>query len=351
MSEKNLLYLRDWLFEAVRDRASRIVQPLGIFLATDVGVERSENQDRVAVMSCARPPGESFVCAALSDGMGGMVNGSECAAMTLAALFHSLRRHQGPFEEALFQAVNFANERVFEFAKGKGGATLSAIIVSENATYVVNVGDSRVYSTKEQNLFHLARETKDDTFEELFSRPNRGLIQYVGIGEGLVPHIGRLDPDIATIYITSDGIHYLDQHLLTEMIRKAPEPKAAAERLVALARWFGGHDNGSIVALRPKEIQPELVARDLPIIEIWSVTDKLTIMIDEARVANRPISDRRGREGDQTPDERLKPKGRPTRPGRSSRRKKRDTSQSAGRDQLRIEVEQITGSHDDIDRE
>jgi len=116
--------IRDWLNSVAEDRASQIILDKTVILATDIGLRRSENQDRVGAIrvqplnSKVRP----FICLAVSDGMGGMKNGAQCATLTLAALFRSLiQGRDNDVAKRLQVATNDANDAVNKYAQGKGG--------------------------------------------------------------------------------------------------------------------------------------------------------------------------------------------------------------------------------------
>lgn len=234
-------------------RHSMINPEPAFMLATDVGVVRSENQDRVAVVEVGRHAdhGRSFLCAAVSDGMGGMVAGEECATSTLAYFFASLSMSPADrFDERLARATALANAEVYRRYQGKGGATLSAVLIDEaGEAWFVNVGDSRIYAVL-QGGYSLERVTVDDTMEEAFGGQGRELMQFIGIGSALLPRVGRLPPDADEVFITSDGAHYFPHELLSELVLKAGDPRRAAERIIALSRWLGGPDNASIAAFR-----------------------------------------------------------------------------------------------------
>ncbi|QHE84900.1 hypothetical protein [Hydrogenophaga sp. BPS33] len=68
----------------------RRVAPLKAAVASDVGVVRDENQDRVAIVRGCDGAGSIFVVAALADGIGGMKNGAECASLTLGTFLEAM---------------------------------------------------------------------------------------------------------------------------------------------------------------------------------------------------------------------------------------------------------------------
>lgn len=137
--------IRDWLRAVSADRAVQSILEKSAVIATDVGLTRNENQDRVAALQ-VQPPLKSispFICIAISDGMGGMRDGAECATLTLSAFFRSLIQAQGyDPNDRLKTAASTANNAVNEYAHGNGGATLSAVLIEPSGiAHYVNVGD------------------------------------------------------------------------------------------------------------------------------------------------------------------------------------------------------------------
>jgi PPM family protein phosphatase len=209
MLQKHLLR---WLIQNRTDRAVRSVGEAGAILASDRGLSREENQDRIAAMRFSGKR-SAFACVAVADGMGGLRDGAECAEITVAAFFDALvTRASNPPMDRLEQAVRHANSEVYLSKSGTGGSTLSAILVeSEHEIYSANVGDSRIYVERDTKGGGLSRVTVDDSLEEAFGGQGRELLQFVGIGRGLKPHINGMDPSIRSIAITTDGIHFLEK--------------------------------------------------------------------------------------------------------------------------------------------
>ena len=145
------------------------------------GMIREQNQDRVACMRfCSRLNDVApFVVIALSDGMGGMKDGAECASRTVAGFFDSIVRNRHLDEVSRISlAAEEANESVYRFAGGYGGATLSAVLVSELGAFIVNVGDSRIYAEVQASGVQLRRLTIDDSLAEIVGGNGRDLLQY-----------------------------------------------------------------------------------------------------------------------------------------------------------------------------
>ncbi len=134
---------------AAEKRSVQLVPGSNIYLATDLGVVRKENQDRVAALR-VHPIGGGlpFYCIAVSDGMGGMQDGAECATTAIASFLYSIIQHsERPAPEMLKMATIDANNDVYGRWQGKGGATLSAALLEgDGSLHTSNVGDSRIYA-------------------------------------------------------------------------------------------------------------------------------------------------------------------------------------------------------------
>lgn len=250
--------IADLLFRPLaitKDRALRVPNA-GFALGSETGLRREENQDRVAVCRISRPGSRLPVLtiAILSDGMGGMQGGAECAVITAAEFIQGTIEYLGNDLAALAEhAARAANRRVFERYAGRGGATLSAVIISPTSCATVNIGDSRIYYTDKTRPVVKARLSIDDTMAEAFGSHGQQLIQFVGIGDGLRPHVEVLASNEGTFWLTSDGTHYPND-VFYEVLSKAPDLRAGVERTLALARWLGSPDNASIVGVIPSNI-------------------------------------------------------------------------------------------------
>src|SRR5262245_7872269 len=79
--------LTAWFLRKTSVSAVRRIAAFPAAIASDIGNERSQNQDRVAIARGSDMSGSPFVLCALSDGIGGMKDGELCAAMTLGTFF------------------------------------------------------------------------------------------------------------------------------------------------------------------------------------------------------------------------------------------------------------------------
>lgn len=268
-----------WFLRKTASTAVRRVADLPAVLASSVGLVRKENQDRVATFRFADYSGCEYLLIVLCDGMGGMAEGARCAAMAIASFSAAVIGNINRFhvESTLHDAALIANGRVFDHYRGVGGATLSAFLIRPNTdqSYWVNLGDSRIYEFRDKTLTQI---TIDDTLAGQLARNSDGylgrneLLQFVGMGSGIEPHVGRVDVSIAdaTYVITSDGVHFLPSNMLRELLHHAPEYAVSARRLIDLAMWCGGHDNASLALISfSSESWNTLPPLQLDVIEVW----------------------------------------------------------------------------------
>ncbi|MER8731245.1 protein phosphatase 2C domain-containing protein [Mesorhizobium sp. M1227] len=263
--------LESWLSRRVPDRAVNLCFDLPAVLATDIGLHRSENQDRVAAMkiSSRSSAGRPLTAVAVADGMGGMRDGGKCATIAMSSFFYALTLYRfQSLEQRVATAILHANDSVFELYGGNGGATLSAVLIDHKLKpVIVNIGDSRIYSFG--NDVSVERLTVDDSLAEAVGGHGRDLLQFIGMGPGIQPHINAMPNSALKIAITTDGIHFLPTQTFNDILSHASDLKSAAERLAALARWCGGSDNASSALVDTVELSNILGTRDIEGIQLW----------------------------------------------------------------------------------
>lgn len=282
--------LETWLSRNVPDRAiSQAFDLPAVVLTTDVGLQRSENQDRVAALSMEGTNGNRLLVAAVVDGMGGMREGAKCATLAMTNFLVTLATHHGPIQQKIHQAVSAANESVFKFAGGKGGATLSAVVLGGGgAAFVAHVGDSRVYSFGPNT--RVERLTKDDSLAEAVGGHGRELLQFIGMGPEMQPFISEIPSGSKNLAITSDGIHFVETLTLQTVLANSPTVRSAAERLSALARWCGGPDNASSAFVDLSMLASASPAVPQDLLQVWDPNGSLCFSLESASPAAPRLS-------------------------------------------------------------
>ncbi|MBL4832336.1 MAG: serine/threonine-protein phosphatase [Aliivibrio sp.] len=237
------------LSKAALNRRMLSIDSGSIALASDLGLKRIQNQDKVSVMKFSFNQ-KAYTLVALADGMGGMRDGKECAELCIAAFFASaIELTHLSSAELLRTATLATNKAVHEFSNGKGGCTLSAVLFGSDLSPVsVNVGDSRIYGRSAVSN-RLIRLSVDDSLAEVVGGSGTELLQFIGMGDGLSPHVAPLIDDVEQVYLTTDGVHYIEPQTLALITENTEKVTQVVERLIATARWCGGPDNASICAI------------------------------------------------------------------------------------------------------
>ena len=271
----------------------RRVLPLNGAVASDVGSVRVENEDRVALVRGFDRWGRAFVLAALADGIGGLKAGGECAALTLGAFIDSVvtdALFTNSPAEWLSQSAQRANAAVHAQYGGRGGATLAAVLlVRDHSPLWLSIGDSRVYHSSEAGLKQLSR---DDTLEGQLGKPDAGhrpdLLQFVGIGNELVPHVDTVNAQGGTVLLTTDGVHFIDPDCLAKVIHHAPDLGVCSRRLVDLAKMLGGPDNASVAMLNVGVPADDDTTHLDDLFEVWDPFGELQVMFEREPRKNTP---------------------------------------------------------------
>jgi len=275
--EKLTASMTSWFNRRTTTSALRRVGELPICIGSDTGIVRKENQDRVAVIRIPSKKNKHLTILALCDGMGGMENGSLCASQSISAFFGAcIKYHDYPLKKIAAIAVQEANRVVFTANNERGGATLSAVLAdSENRMVGVNVGDSRIYSFHKEQIKQIST---DDTFEGLFNKPGRELLQFIGMKDEIDPHILEFSVPPEYTLITSDGVHFIEDTVMQKLFTNAKSYTSAAKRLLDVSTFFGGHDNASILIAENLFSGRALPTSVGGTIQIWDPFGELTIL-------------------------------------------------------------------------
>jgi len=291
MSPRRLLQdqLTTWFMRRTAPSGVRRVSSVSAAVASEVGIVRTENQDRVAIARSRDHVGRPFTLAAVADGIGGMQDGALCAAMTLGHLFGTIveeARTNAISQHSLLRCVNQANAAVHAKYRGEGGSTLVAVLVAgDGSVHWASVGDSRVYHASASKLTRLSI---DDTIagqlgkDREVSLDQSKLLQFIGIGAPIEPGIGQLDASATgQMLLTSDGVHFLDTTpWFAAIVGNAPDPGLCVRRLTDLSKSCGGPDNASaaLIGLDVGFFEP--VSMPDMSLEIWDPFGDLQVILD-----------------------------------------------------------------------
>ncbi len=231
-----------------------------IFSETDIGLVRTENQDRVRTALLRDDIGFAVIC----DGMGGQNAGSEASERAVNVVFERITKVFRPdysgnsIRNLLISSITTANSVVYDMSVSsmdmKGmGTTCVAALVFGNKLYAVSVGDSRLYLisheirqlTKDHTVVMKMYENGEITKEQLKNHPQRNYItKAVGVAEKVSPDYLEAElPEHSAILLCTDGLsNYCDEADMFNIIKKC-DPKDAPSELVKKALENGGGDN------------------------------------------------------------------------------------------------------------
>lgn len=237
---------------------------------TDIGRRRQQNEDAFLRNDDIR----LFVVA---DGMGGHAAGEVASAEAVDTIYGMIKRglpQLGPEEDPLteekvatarrliesaIQAATYMVYAMSEVDAGKSGmgTTISAAYVFKNVLITGQVGDSRIYRVRGDDVMQL---TEDHTLvgwqikqgliteEEAKVSPHRNVItRSVGGRDYVEVDTGVVEVRAGDRYVLcSDGLHgYLEEPEIPDIVGLGG--KAAAEAFIALANERGGSDNITVV--------------------------------------------------------------------------------------------------------
>ena len=225
---------------------------------TDRGIVKETNQDSLLVKCFSTCKGD-MAFAVLCDGMGGLSKG-ELASATVVRAFDRWSDEQLPelckssnpdidsliLERQWDEVIQQQNEKIKAYGKAHAvnmGTTVVALLVTQKAYYIINVGDSRIYSLSD----HIERLTTDQTYvqreimngnmtqEQAMKDPRRNvLLQCVGASAEVKPEyraniFRRTDP-LKTVSRKLDQCTAATQYInkLLRIIRSTHRPETAS---------------------------------------------------------------------------------------------------------------------------
>lgn len=177
---------------------------------TDIGLTKDTNQDSLSVKVINTSQGR-MAFAILCDGMGGLSKGEVASASVIGAfdrwIYEVLPQLcQAPLEDTTIRQqweniITEQNETIKAYGASQGvklGTTVTAMLLTQNRYYILNVGDSRAYELKDG----IRQLTNDHTFvarevalgnmteEQAMQDERRSvLLQCVGASEVVYPDL------------------------------------------------------------------------------------------------------------------------------------------------------------------
>jgi len=253
---------------------------VSVYAGTDIGMHRSGNEDAFLVADLTtgaiglgpemstHPMGERGSLMIVSDGMGGAAAGEVASELAVTTIREALMECPPDMDTVvrLRIATESANERIWNEAQSNPelsgmGATVTATIVQSGLAYIAQVGDSRAYLIRGQQIKQL---TKDQSFVQMLI--DAGAIQpeqAASVPQNVIMQALGTQPNVKVAMTTirlfrndclllcSDGLsNKLGPDEMKQAVEQAGDLKGACRALINVANERGGEDNITVVLAR-----------------------------------------------------------------------------------------------------
>jgi serine/threonine protein phosphatase PrpC len=257
---------------------SRINMDIG--LATHTGKVRKLNEDSIICIDFSKEDRLIRACA-VADGLGGYEGGEIASKSALETFSKSLTESINTLNKdgkkpilandfirrMLIEAVQAANTAVYNQAQSRGNkmaTTIASVLILDTQAYIVNVGDSRVYSLDGDNLRQITTDhslvselvaSGTITPDEIYTHPRRNMItRCVGSQSNVEADTFLEDLKLGNAFlICSDGLwEMVRDNQIKDILLQSSNAQAACDRLVEAANENGGRDNISVIIIKAK---------------------------------------------------------------------------------------------------
>ena len=236
---------------------------------TDIGKVRLSNEDRAGAYTNAKGNILLIVC----DGMGGQNKGEKASQIALDCVSQSFLKKQR-FLNAVFakswliKIAKEANRQIYDLSVSDEqyknmGTTLSIALIFEDTLFTVQVGDSRIYELKDNQLTQL---TDDQTYvnylyktgkitkEEMVTHPKRHvLINALGMSPNVELDFNSYPYTKSSLLVCSDGLYNnCNQNAIVSILRSDDSVNQKANEFINIANANGGSDNIAVAIWEAK---------------------------------------------------------------------------------------------------
>lgn len=255
-----------------------------IYISTNVGNIRQNNEDNFAVNSISRSleklnenligqaVPQPFMCAVF-DGMGGEACGeaaSEISAVIAGQLYEYLRKKPEKILSVMKEYVRFCNLEIQKELKKnnstRGGTTFAMAYIYDDIVYTFSIGDSRIYLYSDGKLQQISKDhtlamkkyyANIFTLEEALNSPDKHkLTDYLGVSQDrqisaeCYPEFKLRNGD--KLLLCSDGLYDMcSDKEIAEILAEAKDKKSL--QLVKKAISNGGEDNITCIVIEREE--------------------------------------------------------------------------------------------------
>ena len=230
----------------------------------DIGKCREINQDYISVSE--EPIGNLPNLFLVADGMGGHKAGDLASEYTVAKVQEAGSKSMQTIPYQILKgAFQYANQKLLEKAGESDsytgmGTTLVAATVKNDAVYVVNVGDSRLYKigdkieqiTEDHSLVEEMVRMGEISKEQARNHPDKNIItKAMGVSDTVEPDY--FDTDLQKgecLLMCSDGLtNMVSDRQIKEIVELRTDLESCAKELIRAANQNGGRDNIAVVLI------------------------------------------------------------------------------------------------------
>lgn len=232
---------------------------------TDIGRQRSQNQDRV----CVFHNGENLL-AIVTDGIGGNRSGDVAATIAIDQLGHQFmmaapqdeNEAKSWFQEQVLAANSLVLKKSTEKSSyhGMGTTLVAALFIGNSQVVVANIGDSRGYIYHEQRLTQITVDhslvnelVKNGDLSEDAARlsPQNNIItRAIGISKDAQIEVNAFPFEPGDkLLLCSDGLSKMVANAEMAQVLASTQLSLGEQchKLVALANEAGGPDNVTVL--------------------------------------------------------------------------------------------------------
>ncbi len=239
---------------------------MNAYALTDVGVQRSENQDYF--LCSPEPVGSLDNLFIVADGMGGHNAGDFASRFCVEEFTRKISESDGfTIISKMDKAIRETNELLIEKGKERSdyagmGTTFVGATIADNIMYVINIGDSRLYIinngirqiTEDHSLVAEMVRNGEIKREEARFHPNKNVVTRAVSTNGVVtPDFFEVEiTENDTVLLCSDGLTTMldDNEIAAIVTRYGDNLQEATSELIKQANECGGKDNISVVLFK-----------------------------------------------------------------------------------------------------
>ena len=239
------------------------------FGLSDIGNVRENNEDYFLIKDDKTQETLKYgKCYIVCDGMGGHNAGevaSRLAAEKFIEIYYSDELKEKNLTERVKETLKIVNEKIYKLSNEKPeykgmGTTIVGLIIKGNIGIVFNVGDSKLFRIRDNNIEQLSEDhslvnelvkAKVITKEEAKKSNKKNILtRAIGTDKDVKPFIKEIKIKNGDRFVLcSDGLtnHVSNSEILA--ILKEDGVKGGTKKLVSLAKKRGGTDNITVISI------------------------------------------------------------------------------------------------------